>query len=239
MAAFGGCRAARFMIQYNMVLRIRRCQHGKNCNSGGFRERHFARADRRNGHPRAAAEDHLRRQSLFRRRGHRAAGGLRAVSGGDPQDLHAKFRRSDGTGGSAARRGIHAPAGGVHLVGPVGNVSEHLHGAQERAGIVCRAIDTKNISIGAGALALYAARLAKEGVPFEELCRKVEQNVGAFARVLLYGHAGLPARRRPDRARDGRAGLAAEHQADHLLQPAGRLLHRRHDPRPQARASRG
>lgn len=62
------------------------------------------------------------------------AGGLRAVSGGDSQDLHAKFRRSDGAGGSAARRRIHAPAGGVHLVGSIGNVSEHLHGAQERAG---------------------------------------------------------------------------------------------------------
>lgn len=52
-------------------------------------------------------------------------------------------------------------------------------------GIVCRAIDTKNISIGAGALALYAARLAKEGVAFEELCRKVEQNVG-HSRVFYY-----------------------------------------------------
>lgn len=68
------------------------------------------------------------------------------------------------------------------LSGTYQNICTALKSVQ---GIVCRAIDTKNISIGAGALALYAARLAKEGVAFEELCRKVEQNVG-HSRVFYY-----------------------------------------------------
>lgn len=55
----------------------------------------------------------------------------------------------------------------------------------EVEGIACRAVDTRNISIGAGVLALYAARLAREGMPFAEICRRVEANVGN-SKVFYY-----------------------------------------------------
>lgn len=58
-----------------------------------------------------------------------------------------------------------------------GTYQNVLSALREVSGIECHAVDTKNISIGAGALALYAAKLAQEGVAFDEICRKVEQNV--------------------------------------------------------------
>ena len=39
------------------------------------------------------------------------------------------------------------------------------------------AVDSKNISIGAGVLAMYAQQLVEQGLPFEEICRRVEENV--------------------------------------------------------------
>ncbi len=42
----------------------------------------------------------------------------------------------------------------------------------------CHVIDSKNISIGSGMLALYAAQLLEEDIGFEELCQKTESMIG-------------------------------------------------------------
>lgn len=47
----------------------------------------------------------------------------------------------------------------------------------EVEGIQFHAVDTKNISIGTGVLALYAAVRIRAGDSFEEVCRKVDANV--------------------------------------------------------------
>lgn len=62
------------------------------------------------------------------------------------------------------------------------NISTAL---SEVEGIAYHAVDTKNISIGAGVLALYAAALLKKGLPFDEVCRKVEENV-ENSRIFYY-----------------------------------------------------
>lgn len=48
---------------------------------------------------------------------------------------------------------------------------------KEVQGVQVHAVDTKNISIGAGVLALYAATLIRKGLSFQEVCDKVEANV--------------------------------------------------------------
>lgn len=62
------------------------------------------------------------------------------------------------------------------------NISTAL---SEVEGVEYHAVDTKNISIGAGVLALYAAMLLKKGLSFEEVCRKVEENV-ENSRIFYY-----------------------------------------------------
>lgn len=51
-----------------------------------------------------------------------------------------------------------------------------LNIANEPTGININVIDTKNIGIGAGFIALYACRLLEEGKSFEEICKKTEDN---------------------------------------------------------------
>lgn len=55
----------------------------------------------------------------------------------------------------------------------------------EMEDIEFHAVDTKNISIGAGVLALYAASLIKRGLSFEEVWRGVEENV-ENSRIFYY-----------------------------------------------------
>lgn len=43
----------------------------------------------------------------------------------------------------------------------------------------CRVIDSKNISIGSGIIAIRAAQLLEEGLSFEELCQKTEEMLGS------------------------------------------------------------
>lgn len=43
----------------------------------------------------------------------------------------------------------------------------------------CHVIDSKNISIGSGIIAIRAAQLLEEGLSFEELCRKTEEMLGS------------------------------------------------------------
>lgn len=43
----------------------------------------------------------------------------------------------------------------------------------------CHVIDSKNISIGSGIIAIRAAQLLEEGLSFEDLCRKTEEMLGS------------------------------------------------------------
>lgn len=56
---------------------------------------------------------------------------------------------------------------------------------KEVQGVQVHAVDTKNISIGAGVLALYAATLIRKGLSFQEVCDKVEANV-ENSRIFYY-----------------------------------------------------
>ena len=62
------------------------------------------------------------------------------------------------------------------------NISTAL---SEVEGVEYHAVDTKNISIGAGVLALYASMLLRKGHSFEETWRKVEENV-EHSRIFYY-----------------------------------------------------
>lgn len=55
----------------------------------------------------------------------------------------------------------------------------------EVEGIEFHVVDSKNISIGAGVLALFAQKLVEEGRPFAEICRRVEENV-EHSRIYYY-----------------------------------------------------
>ena len=55
----------------------------------------------------------------------------------------------------------------------------------EVEGIESHVVDTKNISIGAGVLAIYAAMLIKRGLSFTEVCANVESNI-ENSRIFYY-----------------------------------------------------
>lgn len=63
------------------------------------------------------------------------------------------------------------------------NISDHLSGtvnnvqtvAGEVEGLTTYVYNTKDISFGSGVYAVYAAKLVKEGVPFDEICRRMEE----------------------------------------------------------------
>ena len=49
----------------------------------------------------------------------------------------------------------------------------------------CRVIDSKNISIGSGIIAIRAAQLLEEGLSFEELCQKTKEMLNDSRAVRL------------------------------------------------------
>ena len=63
------------------------------------------------------------------------------------------------------------------------NVSDHLSGtvntvrnaAKEVTGLETYVYNTKDISFGSGVYAVYAAHLVQQGVPFQEICRRLEE----------------------------------------------------------------
>lgn len=111
-------------------------------------------------------------------RGHRAVHGLRALSGSDPDHVYAQLCLRSPQAAEALRDEGYDRILAVCISSGLSSTYQNICTAlKEVQGVQVHAVDTKNISIGAGVLALYAATLIRKGLSFQEVCDKVEANV--------------------------------------------------------------